>query len=124
MKNKKICLVVFIIICLILFCFSLTIGSYDLSIADILKILGGTNTSSIQQNVFYNLRLPRVIMGLFTGLVLGLAGAIYQMLFSNPLASPDLTGVASGASLGAAAAIIIGAGTTIEKHLGLLFLEC
>lgn len=118
MKNKKICLVVFIIICLILFCFSLTIGSYDLSIADILKILGGTNTSSIQQNVFYNLRLPRVIMGLFTGLVLGLAGAIYQMLFSNPLASPDLTGVASGASLGAAAAIIIGAGTTIEKTFG------
>ncbi|WP_455683092.1 FecCD family ABC transporter permease [Thomasclavelia sp.] len=118
MKNQKIFLIVFIIICLILFCFSLTIGSYDLSIDDILKILGGSNNSTIQQNVFYNLRLPRVVMGLFTGLVLGLAGAVYQMLFSNPLASPDLTGVASGASLGAAVAIVIGAGTAIEKTFG------
>lgn len=118
MKNQKIFLIVFIIICLILFCFSLTIGSYDLAIDDILKILGGTNNSTIQQNVFYNLRLPRVVMGLFTGLVLGLAGAVYQMLFSNPLASPDLTGVASGASLGAAVAIVIGAGTAIEKTFG------
>lgn len=118
MKNQKIFLIVFIIICLILFCFSLTIGSYNLSIDDILKILGGTNNSTIQQNVFYNLRLPRVVMGLFTGLVLGLAGAVYQMLFSNPLASPDLTGVASGASLGAAVAIVIGAGTAIEKTFG------
>ena len=116
MKDKKIWLI--IIICLILFCFSLTIGSYDLSINDILKILSGNSSSSMQDNVFYNLRLPRVVMGLFTGLVLGLAGAVYQMLFSNPLASPDLTGVASGASLGAASAIVIGAGTTIEKTCG------
>ena len=118
MKNKKIYLIAFIIICLSLFCFSLTVGSYDLSINDILEILTGTNSSLIQQNVFYNLRLPRVVMGLFTGLVLGLAGAVYQMLFSNPLASPDLTGVASGASLGAAGAIVIGAGTTVEKMFG------
>lgn len=121
MKNKKICLII-IMICLILFCVSLTIGSYDLTINDILKILSGNNSSSIQVNVFYNLRLPRVIMGLFSGLVLGLAGAVYQMLFSNPLASPDITGVASGASLGAAVAIVVGAGTTIEKTFGAFIL--
>lgn len=121
MKNKKICLII-IMICLILFCFSLTIGSYDLTINDILNILGGNNSSSIQVNVFYNLRLPRVIMGLFSGLVLGLAGSVYQMLFSNPLASPDITGVASGASLGAAVAIVVGAGTTIEKTFGAFIL--
>lgn len=52
MKNKKIYLIAFIIICLSLFCFSLTVGSYDLSINDILEILTGTNSSLIQQNVF------------------------------------------------------------------------
>lgn len=118
MKNKKIFLIFSIAVVLILVCLSLTIGSYDLSIHDIFKIITGQKVSKIQENVFYNLRLPRVIMGLFTGLALGLAGSVYQMLFSNPLASPDLTGVASGAGLGAAMAIVIGAGTTLEKTLG------
>lgn len=118
MKNKKIFLIFSIAVVLILVCLSLTIGSYDLSIHDIFKIITGQKVSKIQENVFYNLRLPRVIMGLFTGLALGLAGSVYQMLFSNPLASPDLTGVASGAGLGAAIAIVIGTGTTLEKTLG------
>ena len=45
---------------------------------------------------------------------MSLSGAVYQTIFSNPLASPDLTGVASGASLGAACAIVLGAGTRLE----------
>lgn len=118
MKNRKIFLTICIVIMMLLVCLSLTIGSYDLSVGDIFKIITGQASSKIQENVFYNLRLPRVLMGLFTGLVLGLAGSVYQMLFSNPLASPDLTGVASGASLGAAIAIVVGAGTMLEKIWG------
>ena len=53
-------------------------------------------------------------MGLLAGGALGLAGGVYQTLFGNPLASPDLTGVASGASLGAACAIVLGAGTSAQ----------
>ena len=53
-------------------------------------------------------------MGLLAGWALGLAGGVYQTVFRNPLASPDLTGVASGASLGAACAIVLGAGTRLE----------
>lgn len=118
MKNKRILISTIVATFIIIICLSLTIGSYDLSINDIINILTNQEVLPIQKNVFYNLRLPRIVMGLFTGLALGLAGAVYQMLFTNPLASPDLTGVASGSSLGAAIAIVIGAGTTFEKTIG------
>lgn len=109
---------ILIILCLLIFCLSLTIGSYDLSLSTLYQIITNNSNDPLAINIFYNLRVPRVLMGFFAGIILGLAGAIYQMLFSNPLASPDLTGVASGASFGAALAIVIGAGSVLEKTLG------
>lgn len=52
MKNKNISLVLSIIVCIFLFIVSLLIGSFDLSIEDIINILLGKNDSSIQRNVF------------------------------------------------------------------------
>lgn len=51
--------------------------------------------------VLVELRLPRLLLGLGYGAVLGLTGAALQALFANPLASPDITGTSSGAALGA-----------------------
>lgn len=51
--------------------------------------------------VLVELRLPRLLLGLGYGAVLGLTGAALQALFANPLASPDITGASSGAALGA-----------------------
>lgn len=59
-----------------------------------------------QLKIFYNLRLGRVITGVFGGFALGIAGYIFQIVFHNPLASPDIIGVASGASAGAAFGIL------------------
>jgi iron complex transport system permease protein len=56
------------------------------------------------------LSLPRLIMGVLAGAALSLAGAMFQALFRNPLASPYTLGVSSGASLGAAAAIMLTGG--------------
>lgn len=56
--------------------------------------------------VFFHLRLPRVFMALFGGFGLGIAGFVYQTIFRNPLASPDIIGVSSGASVGAAFSIL------------------
>src|SRR5215213_11964348 len=47
------------------------------------------------------IRLPRTLLALGYGAVLGIAGASLQALFANPLASPDITGSSSGAALGA-----------------------
>ena len=56
--------------------------------------------------VFLTLRLPRTCMALAGGFGLGVAGSIYQTVFHNPLAAPDIIGVSSGASAGAAFAIL------------------
>ena len=70
---------------------------------------GGGSAVGIEQQVFASIRLPRLIMGLAAGAGLGLAGALMQGLFRNPLADPGLIGVSSGAALAAAALIVMGA---------------
>ena len=58
--------------------------------------------------IFWQLRLPRVIMGALVGAVLSVCGAAYQSIFRNPLTDPYVLGVSSGASLGASVAILLG----------------
>ena len=58
--------------------------------------------------IFWNIRLPRILSAVFIGASLAVAGSTYQGMFRNPLVSPDILGVSSGASLGAAFAILCG----------------
>ena len=58
--------------------------------------------------IFWRLRLPRVLMSVLVGAVLSVCGAAYQSIFRNPLTDPYVLGVSSGASLGAAVAILLG----------------
>lgn len=58
--------------------------------------------------IVHGVRLPRVLLGFFVGAALALCGGVMQGLFRNPLASPYLLGVASGASVGAALVIALG----------------
>ena len=62
--------------------------------------------SATDKDILFNLRLPRVLSAFLIGGGLALAGAIFQGLFRNPIADSYLLGVSSGASLGAAAAIV------------------
>ncbi len=79
---------------------SVITGQYPLT----LKSLLSGDTMSIM--VFKRLRLPRALMGVIGGFGLSISGYIYQLIFKNPLASPDIVGVSSGASAGAALAIV------------------
>lgn len=58
--------------------------------------------------VLWSIRLPRIALAVVIGALLGLAGAIMQGLFRNPLADPALVGVSSGAALAAASTIVVG----------------
>ncbi len=58
--------------------------------------------------IFWSIRLPRILSAGFIGASLAVAGSTYQGMFRNPLVSPDILGVSSGASLGAAFAILLG----------------
>ena len=57
--------------------------------------------------ILWQLRLPRVLLVFFTGLLLGGSGAVFQLFFRNPLAEPGIMGISSGATLGAVIASII-----------------
>ena len=58
------------------------------------------------------LRLPRLVIGMATGLALGVAGALLQTLTRNPLAEPGLLGVSAGSAFAVSLAILFGASTT------------
>lgn len=79
---------------------SLLSGKYPLSLE---ALLSGNER---HLRVFLTLRLPRSILAVLGGFALGTAGFVFQTVFRNPLAAPDLIGVTSGASAGAAFAIL------------------
>lgn len=110
LQNKRTNFYILAGICLlfILATISLFVGKYPLSLNALL------DGDSYQLTIFYNLRLSRVIIGVFGGFVLGIAGYIFQIVFHNPLAAPDIIGVSSGASAGAALGILFfGAAYTV-----------
>jgi iron complex transport system permease protein len=88
----------------------LEIGWGDLASLLALKIRGGALSpdEATAWAVLVNLRLPRLSLALLAGGALSASGAAYQCLFRNPLVSPDILGVTSGAGAGAALAIILG----------------
>ena len=61
-----------------------------------------------QSTLFFNVRLPRILLALMVGCCLSDAGAAYQGTFQNPLVSPDILGASQGAAFGAALAILLG----------------
>ncbi len=77
-------------------------------VGDLLSRLGvGHSTlSPLQSTIVWQLRAPRLVMGLLAGAMLAVAGGTYQGAFRNPLADPYLLGVASGAGLGATIALV------------------
>ena len=95
---------------------SLFTGKYPLTLAGLLA------GEPMQLQVFWSLRFSRTVVGAAGGFALGAAGFVYQTVFRNPLASPDVIGVSSGASAGAAAGILFcsGAAVTAASFAGAL----
>ncbi|SHO80892.1 Vitamin B12 ABC transporter, permease component BtuC [hydrothermal vent metagenome] len=95
---KKLPLLISIIIIL----YSPFVGQVDILFKDIL------NNSTLSYQIFWNIRVPRVIVGFFVGGVLSVGGMVFQTIFKNSLSSPYTLGVASGASLGVGIGVVFG----------------
>ncbi len=93
------------------FLFSLFMGRFTVAPAEVLqalkKVLTGQEAEGIQQSVVIGIRLPRTLMAMLVGAGLSVSGAAFQGLFQNPLVSPDVLGVSSGAALGAVIGILL-----------------
>jgi iron complex transport system permease protein len=70
----------------------------------------GNGSNFVIQAVIWDIRLPRALMGLIAGMTLALAGVALQGAMKNPLVCPFTIGISSGASFGAALAIVLGVG--------------
>ncbi len=84
--------------------FSLDTGSAPITVADALR-----DPATSEARILWQLRLPRALSAFVTGALLGLAGALMQVLLRNPLADPYVLGVSGGASVGALLALLLGA---------------
>jgi len=88
--------------------FSLSSGSVPVAVWDAIQ-----HPQTLNAQVLWELRLPRTLTAFITGALLGIAGALMQVLLRNPLADPYILGVSGGASVGALFAILAGAGTLV-----------
>lgn len=94
------------------------IGPYPISPSTVLKMLAGGAADPAAGHVVFDIRLPRVLAALLVGAALAAAGSAYQSLFRNPLVSPDILGVSSGAGLGAVFGILLGLPVFAVQLLG------
>jgi len=117
-KNKKLTLYLSISILILIFFISLFVGRFSLNIKEVMnnitQLLSGKNLSELKSNnwnVFYYIRLPRIILVIAVGAALSATGSVYQSIFQNPLVSPDLLGVSAGAGFGVALGMLAGEGS-------------
>ena len=117
----------FIIICLavlaVIFGLSASVGSADITIGNVYAAFlhrffpSHFRSSWLADVCVWDLRLPRILMGMVAGAGLGIAGSVMQGVLKNPLASPYTLGIASAAGFGASLAIIVGAGIVAGEYL-------
>ncbi|WP_138989345.1 iron ABC transporter permease [Larkinella sp. C7] len=101
------------VLLIVVMIWSVGIGAVSIPIPDVLAILlkqmgwevGVVETQ--QETVLTVIRLPRILLGVLVGAVLGISGAAIQGLFRNPLADPGLIGISSGASVMAVLMIVL-----------------
>jgi iron complex transport system permease protein len=116
--------IIFIFSCIILILViagvAATLGSYPITVKEVYSIIWHglfQDPETTKEIVVWNLRLPRIIMGILAGIGLAIAGTMMQGILRNPLASPFTLGIASGAGFGAVLAICLGAGVVGGKYL-------
>ncbi|MFZ3130116.1 MAG: iron ABC transporter permease [Desulfosporosinus sp.] len=105
-KNVLVLTLTFPVVCILI---AICCGRYAVSPLEMMQTLwikiglggGMVPPSPEAQGVFWQIRLPRVVLAFTVGSALSVSGAVFQALFRNPLASPDLLGVTAGASFGA-----------------------
>ncbi|MGJ8522902.1 Hemin transport system permease protein HmuU [Carnimonas sp. R-84981] len=88
---------------------ALSLGSVTIAPTALLKLLGA-HPPSLEATLVTQLRLPRALNAIAVGGLLGLSGAVMQVLLRNPLADPYVLGVSGGASLAALGAMLLGMG--------------
>lgn len=124
-QNLKLIWITVLAVLLVTFFVSLFGGRYVISPYEVSGILLdgllGEAGDGMAYSVVWNLRLPRTLLNCFVGAGLAVAGGAFQGIFRNPLVSPDVLGVSSGAAFGAALGILLSGMNHLATVMALLF---
>lgn len=86
---------------------NLVIGSVNIPVADVCRILGGDDSQEIWSNIVWKSRLPQALTAIMAGAGLAVSGLQMQTVFRNPLAGPSVLGISNGAALGVAFVVLL-----------------
>ncbi|WP_129660927.1 FecCD family ABC transporter permease [Rothia uropygialis] len=94
---------------------SAMVGQFDMPATEVVSAvarrfgwIAQDPNAKLADATLWNIRFPRVLLGLLVGAALGVSGAVMQSLFGNPLAEPGVIGISAGAAVGACIAIVLG----------------
>ncbi|MEU3936394.1 iron chelate uptake ABC transporter family permease subunit [Streptomyces sp. NPDC029044] len=104
----------------LIFCVSIGVGDFPIGLPQVVRTLLGRG-EQVDEFVIMDLRMPRALAGLVVGIALGVSGAITQSIARNPLASPDVLGITTGASAVAVFLVTVsgGAAAAVVDTVGL-----
>lgn len=104
----------------LVFCVSIGVGDFPIGLPQVIRTLLGRG-EQVDEFVIMDLRMPRALAGLVVGIALGVSGAITQSIARNPLASPDVLGITTGASAVAVFLVTVsgGAAAAVTETVGL-----
>jgi ABC-type Fe3+-siderophore transport system, permease component len=109
-KHRKLFFIILISLVIIAL-YSLTLGAADISFIKALAIIKDTllnkSNGDIMSKIIINIRGPRILMAILTGMGLAVSGAAFQGIFKNSMGDPYVLGVSSGAALGAAIGLVL-----------------
>lgn len=128
MKNTIRISGLFLLLCLTVIV-SLSLGKYPITLSEMCGYLGSlcgigsmdSLRSALLHNILVDIRLPRILAAVLIGAALSVSGAAFQSMFINPLVSPSLLGVLSGASFGAALGMVISSNWLVVQVSSFLF---
>ncbi|EOR22306.1 ferrichrome ABC transporter permease [Niallia nealsonii AAU1] len=106
-KNRRIVVIITLLVLLIVAIYTgLSLGAVKVNLPQMLQDMKG-NGEEVYRTIIYNLRLPRIIIGLLVGACLAVSGALLQGVMKNPLADPGIIGVSAGGGLAAILTMVI-----------------
>jgi iron complex transport system permease protein len=107
--------IIIVLFCILIgvFFLSLSIGQYEFDISQIINFFLSkigiieVENNTLLENILIEIRFPRIVAAILIGASLAVSGVAFQSMFKNPLVSPGILGVLSGASFGAAIGMIL-----------------
>ena len=118
MKKTRLTIILLMILTLVSAIITLCMGAVRIPVQDTLSILlrhlfgtdTGASVSVAFEQIVWQIRMPRIILGFLTGSGLALCGCVMQAVVQNPMADPYILGVSAGATLGATGSLFLGLG--------------